>query len=106
MRMEEKLYDRPMGNVQTISDAEIATALDDLPLWQRDGDVIRRVFDRGDFTGAVEFLNAILPLAELAGHHPDVEISWKDVTISLTTHSAGGLTAADFELARQIDLVE
>lgn len=95
-----------MGEVQTISDAEIATALDDLPDWQRDGNTIRRVFDRGDFTGAVEFLNTILPLAELANHHPDVEISWKDVTITLTTHSAGGLTAADFELARQIDLVE
>lgn len=87
----------------TLTDPEIATQLDELPEWQRDGDAITRTFDCGNFVGSVEFLNAILPIAERANHHPDVAISWKDVTITLTSHSAGGLTADDFALAHEID---
>ena len=67
------------------------------------GDALVRVFDRGDFVGAAKFLNAIVPIAEAANHHPDVQISWKDVTISLFTHSEGRVTEADFKLAHQID---
>jgi 4a-hydroxytetrahydrobiopterin dehydratase len=69
------------------------------------GDVLVKQFDRGDFKGSVAFLNAILPLAEGANHHPDVEISWKTVTITLTTHSEGGVTDKDFALAEEIDAV-
>lgn len=87
----------------TLDDAVIATALDDLAGWQRAGDAIERVFDRGDFVGAVDFVNAIVPVAEAANHHPDIAISWKDVTVSLSTHSEGGLTEKDFALAAQID---
>lgn len=67
------------------------------------GDKLVKEFDRGDFKGAVAFLNAILPVAEAANHHPDVEISWKTVTITLTTHSDGGVTEKDRALADQID---
>jgi len=67
------------------------------------GDKLVKEFDRGDFKGAVAFLNAILPVAEAANHHPDVEISWKTVTITLTTHSEGGVTEKDRALADQID---
>ncbi|MBI2690758.1 MAG: 4a-hydroxytetrahydrobiopterin dehydratase [Solirubrobacterales bacterium] len=67
------------------------------------GDKLVKEFDRGDFRGAVAFLNAILPVAEAAGHHPDVEISWKTVTITLSTHSEGGVTDKDRALADQID---
>lgn len=87
----------------TLDDAVIATALDDLAGWQRAGDAIERVFDCGDFVGAVEFVNAIVPVAEAANHHPDIAISWKNVTVSLSTHSEGGLTERDFALAAQID---
>lgn len=87
----------------TLEDAVVATELDDLVGWQRVGDAIQRVFDRGDFVGAVEFVNAIVPMAEAANHHPDIAISWKDVTVTLSTHSEGGLTAKDFSLAREID---
>ncbi|HEV7918996.1 MAG TPA: 4a-hydroxytetrahydrobiopterin dehydratase, partial [Solirubrobacterales bacterium] len=59
--------------------------------------------DRGDFKGAVDFLNAVTPIAEQMNHHPDVAISWKDVTLTLSTHSAGGLTDNDFKLARAIE---
>jgi 4a-hydroxytetrahydrobiopterin dehydratase len=67
------------------------------------GDKLVKEFDRGDFKGAVAFLNAILPVAEAANHHPDVEISWKTVTITLSTHSEGGVTEKDRALADQID---
>jgi 4a-hydroxytetrahydrobiopterin dehydratase len=67
------------------------------------GDKLVKEFDRGDFKGAVAFLNAILPVAEAANHHPDVAISWKTVTITLSTHSEGGVTEKDRALADQID---
>lgn len=67
------------------------------------GDKLVKEFDRGDFKGAVAFLNAILPVAEAANHHPDVEISWKTVTVTLTTHSEGGVTEKDRALADRID---
>lgn len=67
------------------------------------GDVLYREFERGDFKGSVAFVNEILPLAEAANHHPDLEISWSTVKVTLTTHSEGGVTDKDFALAGQID---
>lgn len=67
------------------------------------GDELVKQFDRGDFAGSVGFVDAILPLAEAAEHHPDVRISWKDVTITLFTHSDGRVTERDIALAREID---
>jgi 4a-hydroxytetrahydrobiopterin dehydratase len=81
-----------------LSDEELA-ALDG---WERDGDAIRRTFELEDFKGSVEFVNRLTPEAEGMNHHPDLEISWNKVTVSLTTHSEGGLTGNDFELARRI----
>lgn len=86
-----------------LSDAEIETRLGDLPGWRRDGDAIVKTFERGDFVGSVKFLDSVVEPAEEMGHHPDVEISWDKVTLTLSTHSEGGLTAADFELAAKID---
>lgn len=77
--------------------------MDELADWQRVGGAIERVFDCGDFVGAVDFVKRIVPLAEAANHHPDIAISWKNVTVTLTTHSEGGLTDKDFALAREID---
>ena len=88
-----------------LTDSEIEAGLADLPGWELDDDAIVRDFDRGDFVGAVDFLNAILPIAEAANHHPDVGISWKDVTVSISTHSEGGITAGDLALAAQIDAI-
>lgn len=83
--------------------ADIETRLGELPGWRRDGEAIVREFKRGDFVGAVRFVDAIVAPAEALGHHPDIEISWETVTVRITTHSAGGLTAADFDLAGRID---
>ena len=56
--------------------------------------------------GSVDLLNRITPLAEEMNHHPDVAISWNRVTVSLSTHSQGGLTDSDFELAERIDRLD
>ena len=86
-----------------LSDEEIKERLSGLEGWQRDGEAIRREFELDDFKGSVDFVNRLTPEAEEMNHHPDLEISWKTVTVTITTHSEGGLTEGDFELARRID---
>ena len=86
-----------------LSDDEIQERLGGAEGWERDGDALRKEFDRGDFKGSVEFVNRITPAAEEMKHHPDLTISWSKVTVSLSTHSEGGITEGDFELARKID---
>ena len=86
-----------------LSDEQIEEGLSGLDGWSRDGDAIAREFDRGDFVGSVRFVDSIVEPAEEMDHHPDVEISWSTVRVVVTTHSEGGLTDADFELARRID---
>ena len=86
-----------------LDEAEIEERLEALEGWSREGDAVVKKFDCGDFAGSVELVNRVAPLAEEMNHHPDLEISWSEVTVRLSTHSAGGLTAADFELARRID---
>ena len=88
-----------------LSDDEIQAKLAELDGWERDGDAIRKAFDRGDFVGSVRFADAIVEPAEEMGHHPDLEISWATVRVRITTHSEGGLTEADFELAERIDAI-
>lgn len=82
--------------------AEVDAALAGLA-WRREGDVLAKVVRRGDFAGALAFVNAVGALAESADHHPDVDIRWDTVTLRLTTHSAGGLTQKDLDLAAEID---
>ena len=86
-----------------LSDAEVEERLAGLDGWQRSGEAIEKSFKRGDFVGAVEFVSSLVEPAEAMNHHPDVAISWETVTVSISTHSEGGLTAADFELAAKID---
>jgi 4a-hydroxytetrahydrobiopterin dehydratase len=86
-----------------LSDEEIDERLQALEGWERAGDAIRKQFDNGDFKGSVDFVNRLTPEAEAMNHHPDLEISWKTVTVTISTHSEGGLTANDFELARKIE---
>ena len=86
-----------------LSDDGIRTRLEELDGWEREGDAIRRQFKLDDFVGSVEFVKRLVDPAEEMGHHPDLEISWNKVTVKLSTHSEGGLTEADFELAQRID---
>jgi 4a-hydroxytetrahydrobiopterin dehydratase len=86
-----------------LSDDEITQRLEDLEGWERRGDAIVRSYKCKDFVGSVKLVDALTPLAEEMNHHPDLEISWDTVTVSITTHSEGGLTENDFELAGKID---
>jgi 4a-hydroxytetrahydrobiopterin dehydratase len=86
-----------------LSDTEVEASLAALSGWQRSGDAIVKSFERGDFVGSVKFVSGLLEPAEEMNHHPDLEISWATVTVRISTHSEGGLTAADFELAAKID---
>lgn len=86
-----------------LSDSEVEARLEEHPGWAREGEAIVKRFKRGDFMGSVAFVNALAKPAEEMNHHPDVAISWDEVTVSLSTHSEGGITAADFELAAKVD---
>ncbi len=85
-----------------LTEPQIAAELATVPAWRRHGSSITTVTERADFRDALLYLGAVAYLAEAANHHPDVAINWNKVTLTLSTHSAGGLTAADFNLARQI----
>jgi 4a-hydroxytetrahydrobiopterin dehydratase len=86
-----------------LDDNQIAAALALEPQWQRQGDAIARSFQFKDFPAAIKFVDAVAVAAEQAWHHPDIDIRWNKVTLTLTTHDAGGLTQKDFDLARQFD---
>ena len=86
-----------------LEDNQIPAALDTVPQWQRQGDMIARTFQFKDFPAAMKFVNAVARLAEAAWHHPDIDIRWNKVTLRLTTHDAGGLTEKDFDLAGKFD---
>ncbi len=89
--------------VDLLDDDAIASKLGELDGWERAGDVIAKTFKNDDFVGSVEFVKRIVEPAEEMGHHPDLTISWDEVGVSITTHSKGGLTENDFELAKRID---
>jgi 4a-hydroxytetrahydrobiopterin dehydratase len=86
-----------------LSDAEIEARLAGLTGWTREGAAISKRFKCGDFVGSVRFAQGLVEPAEEMSHHPDLEISWDTVRVTLSSHSEGGLTAADFELAGRID---
>lgn len=86
-----------------LGDAEIEERLSGLTGWGRSGDAIAKEFKREDFVGSVRFVESLVGPAEEMNHHPDLSISWDTVTVTLSTHSEGGLTESDFELAAKID---
>ncbi len=88
-----------------LSESEVQERLGQVGQWKRDGDVIRREVKFKDFIGSMGFVTKVALLAEKADHHPDIAIGYNRVTLALSTHSDGGLTAKDFDLAQQIDAV-
>lgn len=71
--------------------------------WERDGVEIRKTYTLKDFAEALVFVNQVGGLAEERNHHPDIDIRWNKVTLALSTHSEGGLTVNDFDLAETIE---
>jgi 4a-hydroxytetrahydrobiopterin dehydratase len=86
-----------------LTEDEIAARLGQVTGWERSGNEITRTVTLGDFRDAMLYVGAVAHLAQAANHHPDIAISWNRVTLTLSTHSAGGLTEADFNLAGQIN---
>lgn len=86
-----------------LSEAEVEAALRGAPDWRIDNGELVRTFAFRNFVEAVDFVNRVTEIAEEANHHPDVDIRWNKVTLRLCTHSKGGLTSADFELAGRLE---
>jgi 4a-hydroxytetrahydrobiopterin dehydratase len=89
--------------MDVLSTEALSAELASVPDWAHVGDSIRRTVTRADFRAAMLYVGAVAYLAEEANHHPDILVQWNKVTLTLSTHSAGGLTANDFALARTID---
>ena len=88
--------------MELLTEDEISARLGGVPGWARQGSSITTTVTRSDFREAMLFTGAVAYLAEAANHHPDILIQWNRVTLTLSTHSAGGLTAADMALAGRI----
>lgn len=71
--------------------------------WSYDGEAFVRVFDRKNFDGAIAFVNAVAAVANRLDHHPDIALSWNEVTIRTWSHDVNAVTERDVELARAID---
>ena len=89
-----------IANTTPLTQTEIDRELSTVPQWQQQGNTITRTFEFKNFVEAIDFVNKLVEPAETAAHHPDIAISYNKVTVSLTTHDAGGLTQKDFELAQ------
>ena len=91
-----------LANTMPLTPTEIEQEMSTVPQWQQEGQTITRTFEFKNFVEAIDFVNKLVEPAETAAHHPDLAISYNKVTVSLTSHDAGGLTQKDFELARTI----
>jgi 4a-hydroxytetrahydrobiopterin dehydratase len=89
--------------VAPLSPTELSAALAELPAWSGDGSGISRTARAASFPAGIELVVEVARMAEDMNHHPDIDIRWRDVTFGLVTHSAGGVTALDIDLATRID---
>lgn len=92
-----------LGADMLLSKEQIDRALPGLPGWTSDGKALWRTFEFRGFVEAVAFVDSLVAPAEALHHHPDIAIAYNRVTLSLTTHDAGGLTAKDLALAAAIE---
>ena len=88
-----------------LSDSEIQDSLKRLSGWQRQGTAVARVFEFPDFKEAMVFVNKVADAAEQANHHPDIDIRYNKVTMSLVSHDSGGVTQRDVRMAERINQV-
>jgi 4a-hydroxytetrahydrobiopterin dehydratase len=86
-----------------LTEKQIGTSLRSVKGWKRSGDAITRTIKKKDFVRAMGFVQEVALLAEKMNHHPDIDIRWNTVVLALSTHSMGGLTVLDFELAKKIN---
>lgn len=87
-----------------LAKAQVSLLLKSVPEWKCVGGLsIRRRFEFRGFLGSIGFVNAVAARAEKADHHPDIDVRWNKVTLTLSSHDVGGLTSRDFKLARECD---
>jgi len=89
--------------MKTISGQELLDAVMGVPGWVLEGGELVREFTFKDFAAAMAFVNQVAELAEAAGHHPDIDIRYNRVRLSLVSHDAGGITANDLGLALKVN---
>ena len=90
---------------ELLTDEQVSSELAGLAGWSRDGDSIVRTAELPSFPAAISAVSRVAEIAEASDHHPDIDIRWRTLTFRCSTHSAGGLTAKDVDLARQINAV-
>jgi 4a-hydroxytetrahydrobiopterin dehydratase len=95
--------DREVAVAELLSDIAIQRELGGLSGWSRRGEVLTRTYQFRNFAAAMKFVNRVAEAAEAADHHPDIDIRYSKVTLTLSTHSAGGITQKDLDLARAVD---
>ena len=88
-----------------LNDEQVSDALDGLDGWRREGDAIVRTAELASFPAAIDAVRRIAEIAEARDHHPDIDIRWRTVTLRCSTHSEGGITGKDVDLAREINRV-
>ena len=89
-----------------MAQSQVREKLKRIPEWELHEKEIERTFEWDDFNQAMDFVNAVAELANEANHHPDLDIRWNKVRVALYTHSAGGVTELDFQLAEKVDMLE
>ena len=89
--------------MKQLNSKQIKAALPAVAAWTKRSAEVSRTYQFKDFIAAMKFVNKVAKLAEAAAHHPDIDIRWNKVTLALTTHSEGGLTQKDFNLAAKCD---
>lgn len=90
---------------QKLSDLEIQRALGSLPGWSRRGDTLMKTYTFEKFADGIAFVDRVARIADTMEHHPDIDIRYTKITMSLSTHDAGGITASDLELAQRMEEV-
>lgn len=88
---------------ELLTPQDIKNWLKKLPEWDLEKKAIERTFEFDDFSQAIEFVNGVAEIAEEDDHHPEIDIRYSKVRVALSTHSEGGLTELDFELAEKVD---
>jgi 4a-hydroxytetrahydrobiopterin dehydratase len=88
-----------------LSEPELREAIQELPGWVDQDGKLTKTFTHSSFPEAIVFVNAVAHIAELANHHPDIDVRYSNITLSLVTHDEGGITPRDVALARQVEAI-
>ena len=94
-----------MASRSRLTEEQVSERLAAVPHWSRTGESISRTFDAPSFMDGIAFVHSVADIAEARDHHPDIDIRYNRVTLTLSTHDQGGLTAWDFDLAEAIDAI-